>query len=102
MRAAGLLPFLPALAHAWGPPSYGGFNLVWAETFAGGEGTPPNAGNWNTITNIHVNNELQRYTTSTANLQISGGGTLQIVPWRDGRGGWTSGRVESRFTFTPA
>jgi len=97
-----LVALLPALAHAWGAPSYDGVRLVWAETFPGSSGTPPNAGNWNTITNIRVNNELQRYTTSTANLQISGGGTLQIVPWRDSQGGWTSGRVESKYTFVPA
>src|SRR5690606_10274699 len=51
-------------------------------------------------TDISVNNELQQYTTSNRNLQNSGGETLQIVPWRDGDG-WTSARVESKYTFTP-
>jgi len=91
-----------ALVRAWGAPSYSGFNLVWQETFAGTSGTSPNTNTWNIVTNLHVNNEVQTYTSSTANLQLSGGSTLQIVPWRDSSGAWTSGRIESRYTFTPA
>ncbi len=64
----------------------------------------PNSANWNSITgNLGVNNELEYYTSSTRNIQQSGGSTLQIVPWRDSSvsGGWTSGRLESKYTLTP-
>ncbi|RFU82056.1 secreted glucosidase [Trichoderma arundinaceum] len=101
--AAAILSFVGA-ANAWTPPSYGGFNLVWSDGFAGNGGTSPNGGNWNTITgNLNVNNELETYSSSTRNVQLSGGSTLQLVPWRDGNtfGGWTSGRLESKYTFVP-
>jgi beta-glucanase (GH16 family) len=51
-----------------------------------------------------VNGELETYTSSTANVQLSGGGTLQLVPLKDSSvsGGWTSGRVESKYIFTPS
>lgn len=79
--------------------------MVWQETFAGGGGTSPNQNNWNIITgNLGVNNEMETYSSSTKNVQLSGGNTLQIVPWRDGSApqGWTSGRLESKYVFTPA
>ncbi|CEJ91542.1 hypothetical protein VHEMI07244 [[Torrubiella] hemipterigena] len=89
---------------AWDPPGYGGFNLVWTDTFGGSGGSSPNQGNWNLITgSLGVNNELEYYTSSTRNVQLSGGNTLQIVPWRDGSApnGWTSGRLESKYVFSP-
>ncbi|EFY99467.1 glycoside hydrolase family 16 protein [Metarhizium robertsii] len=98
---------LLAFAHsttAWGAPGYGGFTLRWQDSFPGAAGTSPNTGNWNLVEGyLNVNNELQRYSPSTRNLQISGGQTVQLVPWRDGstRMGWTSGRMESRYVFTP-
>jgi beta-glucanase (GH16 family) len=51
-----------------------------------------------------VNGELETYTSSNANVQLSGGSTLQLVPWVDTSvsGGWTSGRVESKYVFTPS
>jgi beta-glucanase (GH16 family) len=51
---------------------------------------------------IHTNNELEVYTTSNSNLQISGGDTIQFVPRKSPSGQWTSGRIESKATFTPA
>lgn len=96
---------LVSAAQAWDSPSYGGFWRVWQDNFSGAGGQSPNQGNWNLI-NAHLgyNNELQTYTPSNRNLQLSGGSTLQIVPWRDGsvQGGWSSGRMESRYVFTPA
>jgi beta-glucanase (GH16 family) len=83
-------------------PGYGGFNLIWQETFPGAAGQLPNEGNWNIITNLHVNNEWQDYTRSSQNMQMSGGATLQIVPRKDASGKWTSGRLESKYVFTPA
>lgn len=104
LSSLSLLAF-PILSSAWAPPSYGDYSLRWADTFDGASGVAPDGGNWDIITgNLGVNNELQTYTSSSSNLQRSGGATLQLVPWRDGSvgGGWTSGRVESKYTFTPA
>jgi beta-glucanase (GH16 family) len=49
---------------------------------------------------VHVNNEVESYATSTSNIQLSGGSTLQIVPWNN-NGQWTSGRIEGIGTYTP-
>jgi len=96
-----LLVLLPA-ASAWDSPSYSGFTRLWQDTFGGAAGTGVNEANWQIITNINVNNEIQQYTTSRNNLQISGGETVQIIPQKDASGRWTSGRIESKYTFTPA
>jgi beta-glucanase (GH16 family) len=37
---------------------------------------------------------------SAQNVQISGGGTVQLVPRKTG-GRWTSGRIEAKYTPTP-
>jgi beta-glucanase (GH16 family) len=103
MRAKTLLMAAMAslgLVAAESAPGYGGYRLVWTDGFGGDAGMLPDTGTWNIITNFHVNNERQEYTTSNRNLQRSGGNTLQIVPQND-NGQWTSGRVESRYTFTP-
>ncbi|KAK8091432.1 secreted glucosidase [Apiospora hydei] len=107
-----LAPFV-ASSLAWTPPSYSGFNLRWTDAFGGSGGASPDQGNWNIITgDLNVNNELETCplpkfvyfnSSSTRNLQLSGGNTLQIVPWKGGgTHGWTSGRIESKYTFTPA
>jgi beta-glucanase (GH16 family) len=104
LLSAASLALLPNVVSAWAAPSYSGYSNVWTSAFAGAAGTLPDTGNWNIITgNLGVNNELETYTSSTKNLQNSGGGTLQIVPWKDSstKGGWTSGRIESTYTFTP-
>jgi beta-glucanase (GH16 family) len=96
-----LLPILGVSVSAWDAPSYDGYRLVWAETFAGPSNGLPNENNWNIIDgNIGVNNELQTYRRNARNVQTSGGYTLQLVPWKDGSD-WTSGRLESKYTFTP-
>ncbi|PHH92019.1 hypothetical protein CDD83_9304 [Cordyceps sp. RAO-2017] len=100
---AAVLAFL-STASAWDAPNYGGFGRLWQETFAGAPGTSPNRGNWNIIDgNLNVNNEWQTYTSKSRNVQLSGGQTLQIVPWRDGSAlrGWTSGRMESNYLVMP-
>lgn len=51
---------------------------------------------------IDTNSEVQAYTTSTSNLQLSGGGTVQLVPWKAASGAWTSGRIETKTTWTPS
>ncbi|KAJ4406331.1 hypothetical protein N0V85_004534 [Neurospora sp. IMI 360204] len=99
-----LLPFLPTLVSAWYPPTLQGYNLVWYDQFEGNTATSPNTGRWNIINGkLNVNNELETYSSSTRTVQVSGGYTLQIVPWRqqNGNGDWISGRIESTYTFTP-
>lgn len=96
------LPLLPLLTSAYQPPSYAGYSLLWADTFSGSSATLPSSSNWDIINrNIGVNNELQTYRADPRQIQLSGGQTLQIVPWRDSQLQWTSGRIESRYTFTP-
>lgn len=99
-----LLPLFLTTILAYDAPAYSGYNRIWQSTFTGASATLPDQGLWNIITgNLNVNGELETYTSSTKNLQNSGGSTLQIVPWRDSSvsGGWTSGRLESKYTFTP-
>ena len=93
-----------SLVNAWDAPQYAGFNRVWQDSFGGAAGDLPNEGNWNILQgDLGVNNELQVYQRNSRNAQMSGGGTLQLVPWRDASQpkGWTSGRIESKYTFTP-
>ncbi|OTB00911.1 glycoside hydrolase family 16 protein [Hypoxylon sp. CI-4A] len=98
---ASALALTVATVSAESAPGYSGFNNVWTDTFDGAAGSTVNTGNWNIITGLHVNNEVQDYTTSTQNMQLSGGATLQIVPRKDSSGKWTSARIESSYTFTP-
>ncbi|KAI1338443.1 family 16 glycosyl hydrolase [Xylariaceae sp. FL0016] len=82
-------------------PGYSGYSTVWTETFDGAAGASPNTGTWNIITGTSANNEWETYTGSSSNLQLSGGATVQIVPVKSSSGAWTSGRIESKYTFTP-
>ncbi|KAK4165522.1 concanavalin A-like lectin/glucanase domain-containing protein [Cladorrhinum sp. PSN259] len=100
LNALTLVSLLASLASAGSVPSYPGFQTLWADDFEGGSGARPDAENWKTITDLRVNHELQTYTTSSSNLQLSGGGTVQIIP-RNENGRWTSGRIESKKAFTP-
>ncbi|PHH67421.1 hypothetical protein CDD81_31 [Ophiocordyceps australis] len=96
---------LLSTTHAWDAPQYPYLARIWQETFAGPGGAAPNLGNWNIVNgDLGVNKELQTYTGNSRNVQVSGGNTLQIVPWRDAsaRQGWTSGRIESKYVFAPA
>jgi beta-glucanase (GH16 family) len=96
-----ILPFLPSLVAAITPPNVNGMGLVWSETFQGPAGTPPNTNVWNIMDAIDTNNEVQTYTHSNNNLQISGGGTIQFVPRKSPTGHWTSGRIETKDSWTP-
>lgn len=96
-----LSTLLATLAVATPSPDYDGFNKVWEETFGGGQNELPSQDNWNIIQgNLGVNAELETYTNDPNNIHQSGSGTLQIVPLRNGDQ-WTSGRIESKNTFTP-
>ncbi|KAH6634728.1 concanavalin A-like lectin/glucanase domain-containing protein [Chaetomium sp. MPI-SDFR-AT-0129] len=99
-----LLPLIGAAlpVSASDPPSYDGYTLAWADSFQGPSGSLPNENNWNIIDgNLGVNNELETYRRDPYNVQTSGGTTLQITPRRASDGSWTSGRLESKYTFTP-
>lgn len=87
------------------PPSYSGYTLLWDAPFTGSAGASPSTSTWNIISGyLGVNSELEEYTSSNENVQLSGGGTLQLVPWADSSTtyGWTSGRIESVSSWTPA
>ena len=76
--------------------------MVWSEEFEGAAGASPNTKVWNVMDAINTNNEVQTYTKSNSNLQISGGGTMQFVPRKSGKDGhWTSGRIETVDSWTP-
>ncbi|KAK0616400.1 glycoside hydrolase family 16 protein [Immersiella caudata] len=101
MRAYALLPFLSSLTAALAPPNYPGFRTLWAEHFPGNAGDLPSSSNWDfRLEDFQVNNEVQRYQRNPHNIQISGGGTIQIVP-RNSGGKWTSGRIESKTAHCP-
>lgn len=102
--ALAILPLLAILtsAQTYDAPSYSGYTLLWSDNFAGSAGTSPSTANWNIITGyLNENDELETYSSSTTNLQLSGGSTVQLVPW-DTTGSWTSGRIESVGYWTPA
>lgn len=95
---------IASLTAGWAPPAYSGYTNIWTDEFTYAAGVSPNPANWNIITGyLGVNAEWEEYTASSANVQCSGGQTLQLVPWRNPstQYGWTSGRVESKYTFTP-
>ncbi len=104
MRAAVYIQLLPSIASAmiaWAPPSYGSYQLRWQDTFGGKSGSLPDEGNWNIKEgNPNKNGELEVYSRSNQNLQITGGNTVQLIPRRNGNG-WTSASLESKYTFTP-
>ncbi|KAH7134545.1 concanavalin A-like lectin/glucanase domain-containing protein [Dactylonectria estremocensis] len=90
---------------AWDSPTYSGYSKIWVDTFDGSAGQAPDTSKWNIITGyLNVNAEQEVYTSSSNNIQRSGGATLQIVPQRDSSAlyGWTSGRVESKYVLTPS
>lgn len=95
-----LLGLLP-LAAAFAPPSVDGMKVIWSETFKGDAGSPPRSDTWGITLAIDTNNEVQTYTDSSVNLQISGGETIQFVPRRSPSGHWTSGRIESKASWMP-
>ncbi|KAI9150422.1 Beta-glucanase [Paramyrothecium foliicola] len=82
-------------------PNVDGMNTVWSDAFEGCAGCTPDLEAWTIGLDIHVNNEVQDYSDSSSNLQLSGGDTLQLVPWKDDAGKWTSGRLESKQSWTP-
>lgn len=91
-------------AMAWNAPMYPGYTLVWDDTFNDTSLSLPDATKWNTIVNEqNWNYELERYTNSSDNIRFGDAGTLQLIPTRDDAApqGWSSGRIESKYTLTP-
>jgi beta-glucanase (GH16 family) len=75
--------------------------VTYNESFIGPAGSSVNRDEWYIVLAINTNNDVQTYTDSNANLQLSGGETLQIIPRKSPQGHWTSGRIESKELFTP-
>ncbi|GKU07098.1 unnamed protein product [Fusarium langsethiae] len=86
-------------------PTYEGFDIIWQDSFDGSAGSLPDTSKWIMQDWFKdLNGDWQTYTTSPANQQLTGDGSLLITPLRDSSAtrGWTSGRLESAYTFTPA
>jgi beta-glucanase (GH16 family) len=97
-----LLPLLAGLAAAWDAPQYNGWTRIWQDNFVGNAGATPSRDNWDIKTGyLNVNSELEVYSDSNQNLQLSGGGSVQLIP-KNNNGQWTSARIESKYVFTPA
>ncbi|KAI1463926.1 glycoside hydrolase family 16 protein [Daldinia caldariorum] len=96
-----LASLVPGLVAAITPPNIPGMQIIFSESFEGLPGAPPNGDTWNIMDAINTNNEVQTYTTSNQNVQISGGGTIQFVPRKSPAGLWTSGRIETKGSWTP-
>ncbi|KUI74123.1 Glucan endo-1,3-beta-glucosidase A1 [Cytospora mali] len=92
---------LPVIVLAGALPSYDGLSVLWSDSFHGSAGDSVNTSIWTIAEAIDTNEEVQSYSKATSNLQISGGGTVQFVPWKSSSGQWTSGRIESLDTWTP-
>lgn len=80
-------------------PDIPGYDRVWVDEFDGPAGAAVDASKWNSKTGQNSNHEVQQYTTSAANAQLSGNGQLFIIPIKDGSGQWTSARLESKYSF---
>ncbi|KFA63327.1 hypothetical protein S40285_01834 [Stachybotrys chlorohalonatus IBT 40285] len=98
------LASLLTVAGAIESPQYAGYTRNFQATWAGAANTLPSSNDWNIINSPLVyNNEFQTYTHNPTNVRFSGSGTLQLIPLRNSSSprGWTSGRIESKFTVTP-
>jgi beta-glucanase (GH16 family) len=98
------LPKPAAIAPALGP-------LVWADDFNGPAGAPPDSSRWSHDTggSGFGNNELEYYTTSTANAALDGNGHLVITARQENPAGYncwygscryTSARINTAGKFT--
>lgn len=84
---------------AGSPPSIPGFTLVWSDDFAGPAGSAVNAGNWLSYIGPVFNNEIETYTNSLANAQLSGSGQVNIIPLKSDTGAWTSARLHGKSSW---
>jgi beta-glucanase (GH16 family) len=95
---------LLAATSALKPPAYSGYAGKWSDHFDLAADKTANSNKWNVIETANpFNNEWQTYTKNKLNLRHTGEGRLQLIPRRDSKAvrGWTSARIESKYTFTP-
>ncbi|PNP58392.1 hypothetical protein FNYG_15055 [Fusarium nygamai] len=99
-----ILCFLATTGTAWNVPKIPGYRTMWYDSFDGVPGSLPDTSNWN-IQHWYqdLNGDHQEYRASPENVHIMDG-SIHIRPWRDytAAKNWTSGRIESTYTFTPA
>ena len=74
--------------------------LVWSDSFTGraGAGASPQSWAYQTGSGVFGNGEIERATSSRANVHLDGRGALDITAVRQGTA-WTSGRIRTRRTF---
>ncbi|KAK9795988.1 putative Secreted glucosidase [Seiridium cardinale] len=94
---------LASQAVAWAPPVPSGWSSVWTDTFDGKANALPDSTKWNVTDEFFgYNGESETYTNKKENVQLSGSATLQLIPEYNVNGiTWSSGRIESHYTFTP-
>ncbi|KAF7909437.1 uncharacterized protein EAF01_003155 [Botrytis porri] len=81
--------------HASAPPKIPGFTLTWSDTFSGPAGSLASSLKWEYETPAtNQNNEIQHYTSSPLNANLSGSSTLYITPLYTS-GTWTSARIST-------
>ncbi|KAF9774225.1 hypothetical protein IL306_007793 [Fusarium sp. DS 682] len=100
-----ILALLASTSSAHQVPKLPGFKAVWSDSFEGSAGSLPDTSKWSIEAWYKdLNGDYQEYKASKENLQLSGNGVLRIIPKRDSSTakGWSSGRLESKYTFTPA
>ncbi|KAF5661173.1 endo-1,3-beta-glucanase, partial [Fusarium circinatum] len=99
-----IICLLATTGTAWDAPEIPGFRTMWYDNFDGAPGSLPDTSKWN-IQHWYqdLNGDHQEYRASPVNVYHKDG-SLHIEPWRDSTAvkGWTSGRIESTYTFTPA
>ncbi|KAH7134543.1 concanavalin A-like lectin/glucanase domain-containing protein [Dactylonectria estremocensis] len=99
-----LLFSLLAVSLAWESPTYSGYTRIWQSTFIGKANSLPPASSWNFVTgDNNYNNESQSYSKNKLNIRQTSKQTLQLVPRKNTAAlkGWTSARIESKYSFTP-
>jgi hypothetical protein len=75
-----------------------GFSLTWGDDFEGDIDCLPSSANWIIDTGTSYpggpenwgTQEIQTYTASPANLNLTGNGSLRITPLRGANNTWTS------------
>jgi len=105
--AAGFVLVL-ALGCGTTPTQTARWTLLWNDEFTGPAGAGVNTANWLYDTGTGYGcagcpahwgtGEVETMSNSTANVALDGAGHLAITPIRDGKGNWTSGRIETRRT----
>ena len=100
--AAGAAAVLAAGCAAASTPA-AAWTTVWAGSFTGPAGQSIDTRTWAYDTGhgaVFGTGEVERMTSSPANTHLDGHGHLELVPLRTTAGGWTSGRIETKASFT--